>query len=154
MKRTLATTLTTLLLSVIMLVGATPVSVGATEAKADITSESIFRAVNNIRVENGLQALKVDTSLVRAAQIRAEEASIVWSHTRPNGTSCFTVCENAYGENLAFTYEDDVVTDVINMWMNSLSHRDNILFSEFETMGIATYVADNGDVYVAQIFGY
>lgn len=51
-----------------------------------------------------LPALAIDKNLEQAAIQRAAELAIFYSHTRPNGTSCFTVNGSVYGENIAAGY--------------------------------------------------
>lgn len=124
-------------------------------AKADaavlINTRMLTAQVNDVRVENGKQALKVDQRLVEAAKIRAREAASAWSHTRPDGTDYYTVDPSVvYGENLAFTEDVD---EVVDLWMDSPGHADNILYDSFKTTGIGCYV-DGNTIYVAQLFGY
>ncbi|MBR1731372.1 MAG: hypothetical protein IJ725_02925, partial [Ruminococcus sp.] len=64
-------------------------------------ANSVLKLVNQQRAANGLSALVMDRELVDGAMIRAAECKVSFSHTRPNGTSCFTaynwqsvVCEN------------------------------------------------------------
>ena len=58
------------------------------------------------------------------ARVRAAESSLVVSHTRPNGKSCFSVQSpggvSSYGEVLAFNSSSDVV-DGINQWYREKS---------------------------------
>ena len=51
----------------------------------------VLELVNIERENAGLEPLELDEDLVRLANIRAEEIVENFSHTRPNGTSCFTV---------------------------------------------------------------
>ena len=51
----------------------------------------VIRLVNEIRTEQGLPALTTNSSLSNAAALRAEEIVTLYSHTRPDGSSCFTV---------------------------------------------------------------
>ena len=77
------------------------------------TSESsyvneVLRLVNRERAANGLAAVSLDKSLCDAAQIRATEIKSSFSHTRPDGSSCFTVLSElginygGAGENIAY----------------------------------------------------
>ncbi len=103
--------------------------------------------------EAGLPALEVTDQLTSAAEIRAEEESVKWSHERPDGTQFYTVDEeNVYGENLAEVHDltyDELVGD---MWMNSASHRANIMGS-YTKVGVGTYASVSGGAYVAMMFG-
>ncbi len=133
------------LLVALMLVGAAPV--GATE-KSDT-----YVAINNIRRDAGENALKVDKQLEECAVIRAKEASKRWSHTRPDGRAFNTVnAKIVYGENLVFV--SDITEDIVDLWMESPAHADNILYPDFKTTGIGYYTADDGTIYTCQLFGY
>lgn len=111
-----------------------------------------FDQINAIRVENGLNELIWDNNLETVANVRSKEISIVFSHTRPNGKAWYTVNSTIQGgENLAYGFS--TATDVVDGWMDSPSHRDNILYDEFRTIAISVYKVD-GNYYWAQAFGY
>lgn len=116
----------------------------------------VLNLVNEIRINNGLKPLILDSQLNSAAHVRAIECGELYSHTRPNGTSCFTAFDEAgiddwknRGENLA----EDFTTaeEVVSAWMNSPAHRKNILNKDYEYIGIA-FVQVNGHSYWAQEF--
>lgn len=108
--------------------------------------------VNEIRAENGLDELSWDTNLESVANVRASEISKNFSHTRPNGKQWYTVNSKIQGgENLAFGFDN--AEDVVDAWMNSPTHRDNILYDEFEKVAISIYEED-GTYYFAQEYGY
>jgi len=107
----------------------------------------VLDIVNNERTENGLAPLTMDKGLMDAAEIRANEIVSLFSHTRPDGTSCFTVLTSDYqygssGENIAAGQQS--AADVMNSWMNSPGHRANILKGDFQSIGIAcVYVPES-----------
>ena len=110
--------------------------------------------VNRERAANGLSPLKYSDKLSEAALVRAEEIQSAFSHTRPNGTRCFTAMTEAginyqsAGENIAYGQRNP--EEVMNSWMNSSGHRANILGS-YEYIGIGvTY--KNGTYYWSQFF--
>ena len=96
-------------------------------AAADSSSESAslrsdalraYNLVNEEREDAGLSDLTWSSNLETTAAVRAEEASVSFSHTRPNGTQWYTVNSKIMGgENLAWgqTSAKQVVTE----WMNS-----------------------------------
>ncbi|MBQ8134262.1 MAG: hypothetical protein IJ192_07660 [Clostridia bacterium] len=106
--------------------------------------DAVYKELNSIneqRVKAGANLLLLDSELVFAAMIRAEEIETQYSHTRPDGTSCFTVLDEycidyntTTGENIAmgFTSIDTVMT----AWMNSKGHRENILSKSYTKVGI------------------
>ena len=88
--------------------------------------------VNKERAKVGLNPLKEIDILVKAADVRAKEISVLFSHTRPNGERCFTAFYEAgvpdltwKAENIAFGF--DTPERVVEAWMNSEGHRTNIL---------------------------
>lgn len=100
----------------------------------------VIRLVNEERAKQGLPALKTTDALTRAAQVRADELLTLFSHTRPDGRSCFTalgeagVSYRAAGENIAMGYPTPAA--VVEGWMNSPGHRANILNGSYTTIGV------------------
>lgn len=129
----------------------------------NILPDEVFELTNNERVQNGLKPLKRSVKLDDAA---LERAKVIiefdeWAHeATKSGVPYTEAIKKAnywnihYGENLAngqYTSEE-----VVNGWMNSDSHRANILDKKFQEVGIATYSGQlNGfsTVVTVQIFG-
>lgn len=117
----------------------------------------ILQLVNSYRAENGVAPLTLDSELCSAAFVRATEIKTSFSHTRPNGQSCFTalsemgISYNGAGENIA--YGQSTADEVMTAWMNSQGHRANILNSAFKKLGVGVY-RNNGVLYWAQFFTY
>lgn len=131
------------------------------EDSADFLSSDarqILSLVNAYRAENGIAPVKADVTVQKAAQLRAEELPISFSHTRPNGSRCFTALEEVgasyqgAGENIAAGQTSP--EEVMNDWMNSDGHRANILNEAFTTLGIGVYTDANGRIYRTQMFTY
>lgn len=103
------------------------------------TELEVIELVNKERMANGRRPVSFTDKMQQAVHIRKEEVKSYYSHTRPDGTSCFTVFDevgvNAYGagENIAGGYSTPAA--VMNGWMNSTGHRSNILDSSFSHMG-------------------
>lgn len=110
----------------------------------------VLDKVNEQRAANGLSKLTMDKDLLDIAMFRACETSVFWGHDRPDGTSCFTASTKMYGENIAMGYAD--ADKVMNGWMNSEGHRNNILGANYKSIGIGC-VTVNGGVYWVQCFG-
>ena len=111
--------------------------------------------VNRERAANGLSPLKYSDRLSEPALVRAKEIQSSFSHTRPNGSKCFTAITEAgityrtAGENIAYGQRNP--EEVMNAWMNSSGHRANILGANYEYIGIGvTY--QNGIYYWSQFF--
>lgn len=107
----------------------------------------------------GLKALTRDTALEKTAKIRAKEAWTMYyakgraTHTRPNGSSCFTAYPASLkykGENLAWgqTSSNAVILNPTWGWAETNAkysgqgHRRNMLDNKFTKVGIACYVKD------------
>lgn len=113
--------------------------------------EKIFETVNKQRRDNGLSELKYDVSLQAGALQRSAEITVLWSHTRPDGTKWKTAAADCNGENIAYGYKN--ADAVMTGWMNSEGHRDNILKSDFTRIGIGA-VEVGGLMYWVQLFGF
>ena len=116
----------------------------------------ILKLVNAEREKEGLSQLILSQELMRASSIRENELTTLYSHTRPNGESCFTAINKTYGnvgENIAAGYTS--TTDVMNGWMNSTGHRANILNSNFKRLGAGYSYSSNTyyEHYWVQMFG-
>lgn len=111
-----------------------------TPVNAPTYAAQILAFVNQTRAEYGLAPLELHTELLKAADIRAREIAQVFSHNRPDGSSCFTVleeCDLAYrtaGENIAQGYASP--QEVMKGWMSSEGHRANILNGGFSMLGV------------------
>lgn len=117
-----------------------------------VEAAEVFAQINQVRMEIGLPELAWSDELAVAAEVRAQEIHQSFSHTRPDGSPWWTVdSENIYGENIAKGYQS--ADSVVTAWMESSDHKENILYSGFETIGIAVYSVD-GKWYWAQEFGY
>jgi uncharacterized protein YkwD len=111
---------------------------------------------NAQRAAAGCKPLRVDPRLNRSAQRHSENMAGqgFFSHNDPNGNG-FADRERSAGyqatggENIARGYGSPA--EVMRIWMNSPSHRENILRCEFTTIGIG-YVS--GGNYWTQNFGY
>lgn len=127
-----------------------------TSAEEEYIAE-VLRLVNIERKNAGLSALTADAGLNKAAKVRAKELPTLFSHTRPDGTSCFTVLDEqsvkygAAAENIAAGYATPQA--VVNGWMNSSGHRANILNGKYTKLGVGVVFTDDGyGVYWAQVF--
>ena len=119
-------------------------------------AEAVTSLVNAARQDAGLSELELDADLCAAAQARAQEIAQSFSHTRPDGSSCFTILEEfgisyrAAGENIAMGQRTP--EEVMDGWMNSSGHRANILNGTFTSIGVGCYVDGAGAAHWVQIF--
>ena len=104
----------------------------------------VLQLVNEERAKVGALPLKLAKDLSSSAYVRARELPIKFSHTRPDGSKCFTAMPqigHMLGENLAGGQKTP--KDVVQAWMNSKTHRDNILNKTFTELGVAYYYKSN-----------
>lgn len=106
----------------------------------------ILRLTNVERQKMGLSPLRADFALSEAAAIRVDEATKVYSHTRPDGTPYYTALRGIKyrqaGENLQAGAATPA--EAVRQWMNSPAHRENILHKDYNALGIGyIYVADS-----------
>ena len=113
-------------------------------------AQELLDLVNAERAKNGLSALELgDANLNAAAEKRADEVAHTASHTRPDGTNCFSVLsecgvdEKGQGENIG--WGEATPEEVFESWMASESHRANILNPNATKMGVGYCFDANSD---------
>jgi hypothetical protein len=109
----------------------------------DITVEKLFEDTNIQRQKNGLEPLTYNKQLSDAAYAKAQDMfrKDYWAHYSPDGKTPWdfilaTKYQYQYaGENLAknFLFSQNVV----DAWMQSPTHRENLLRKEFTEVGYA-----------------
>ena len=102
------------------------------------------------RAKNGLPALTMDTGLLETAMVRAGDQAVLFSHTRPDGASCFSADKNMIAENIAINQTTS--ESVMDSWMNSTGHRENILDEDYTSIGVGCFYI-NGTYTWVQCFG-
>lgn len=128
----------------------------------DITIDKLYQLTNEVRKKYGLPSLRYNKNLEQAAYQKAQDMfrKNYWAHFGPDGTTPWQfILQNGYqyqfaGENLAknFLFSNGV----IDAWMNSPSHRENILKKEYQDVGFAVVNGVlNGEetTLVVQMFG-
>lgn len=116
-------------------------------------AQEVIALLNKERKNAGLGTLKIDYALTEAAKIRADEATVSFSHTRPDGNPFWTVDASCvYGENLAYGTRLSPQNAHAG-WMASKTHKDNLLKPGYKTIGVAAYKIGNL-IYYCELFGY
>ncbi len=116
---------------------------------------------NEKRQSQNLAILTVNPVLNKAAEMKAEDMAIngYFAHTSPEGkTPWYWLEQVGYqyqyaGENLAINFSDS--KDVTNAWMASLSHKANIVKTDYTEIGtgIATGIYEgHKTIFVVQIY--
>ena len=129
---------------------------------SEITVTQLLDLTNQQRSSNGKKPLVINEKLSQAAKAKADYMFLknFWAHTAPDGTQPwdFILKQNydySYaGENLArnFYYSKEVV----EAWMNSPSHKENLLSENYDEVGFAVQngVLDGYETtLVVQFFG-
>lgn len=109
----------------------------------DITTEKILVLVNEKRMEANLPELKMSQELSIAATQKAADmfTKNYWAHVSPTGVTPWVFINGAgynyvyAGENLARSFDN--ARQVVDAWMESPTHRANILKKEYTDIGLA-----------------
>lgn len=113
-----------------------------------ITIENLLTAHNEYRQDSGVGLLRLNSLLNESAKKKAEVmvATQCWSHYCPPGKSPWDFFDDAQydyiyaGENLAEGYYS--IDNLMQAWINSKTHRDNIVKSEFTEVGFSIIYSD------------
>lgn len=134
-----------------------PVSIHASE----ITGQNVFKAVNEVRKEQGLSKLNPNPKLVKAAQDKANDMAFkgYFAHKYEGKNLRYFIQKAGYrysiaGENLGVEFTS--AEDLLESWMNSKTHKGVILNPKYKDtgIGIARGKLDGKDVvFVVQMFG-
>jgi uncharacterized protein YkwD len=109
---------------------------------SEITAQKVLNQTNQQRQNNGLPVLKYNSVLSDSATRKAQDmfANNYWAHNSPAGKVPWDFFkESGYkytvaGENLARDFYD--TSSLLKAWMNSPTHRDNIVNSKYQEIGI------------------
>jgi hypothetical protein len=130
---------------------------------SDLTTDNILNAVNQERLANNLPALNLDNRLANAAQYKADDMQgrHYFSHTDPEGNYIWNkIVSEGYtpylqlGENLAIEFYS--TESLMSAWMNSPTHRANILTEGFKDQGMGLNFGQGTNTYgsaIANTFG-
>ncbi len=129
---------------------------------AEVLPSILVDMTNNSRSSAGISHLSRSSILDQAAQMKANDMAEFgyFSHTSPYGVTPWNWFKKAgynfiyAGENLAINFSESL--DVNNAWLDSPTHKANILNDKFTEIGIATkegYYNGLPTVYVVQMFG-
>lgn len=110
---------------------------------SDITVQDVVVQTNQKRTELGLHPLTLNTQLSAAALAKAQDMldNQYWAHTSPSGKQPWDFMKAANyhyrvaGENLARDFYH--TSDMVAAWMASPTHKDNILSSQYQQIGVA-----------------
>lgn len=129
---------------------------------ANVSTDELLILTNQKRQENGLSPLSLNGQLNSAAQNKANDmlSKNYWAHIAPDGTTPWYFIKNTgytyiyAGENLARGYNS--AGDVLNAWLASPTHRENIMSSKYNNVGFAVVTGNltgEDTVLVVEMFG-
>lgn len=108
--------------------------------------EEMIRLTNEERVRNGLSELEVSERLMSGADIRADECTISFSHTRPNGGDPI-----GSAEILAAT-SGLSASRAVDDWIQSAAHHKIMLNSKYNYIGVGVAQGTDGRYYYVELF--
>jgi uncharacterized protein YkwD len=149
----------------VVLLGGCALAASAGDAdKMKLTPEEqrVLDSTNEVRKKEGLQPLRINPLLVEAArkhsqmmamrsQLEHEFDGIGLDKRLKKVGYKF----NAYGENILYTVKSGVEAANIAMekWLDSKTHRGNILAKDYTEVGIGMAINEKGVIYFTQDFG-
>jgi hypothetical protein len=115
----------------------------------NVSPSELLDATNKERASDSKSALRLNTQLSSAAQAKAQDMASrnYWSHNTPDGSPPWTfIIDHGYqyqkaGENLAYGFTNS--SDIVAGWMNSPTHRANVLDNDFVDVGFGTATSSN-----------
>lgn len=120
--------------------------------------KEVLNLVNAERTKQGLSALTLDYQLSNVATIKSQDMinKNYFDHNSPTYGSPFDMMKQfgisykSAGENIAMGQKTP--QEVVNAWMKSKGHRDNILNANFTNLGVGVAKDSNGTIYWTQMF--
>ncbi len=141
-----------------------PTPKGTLAYATEISTNNLLQATNHERVINSQSVLSLNQRLNNAAQAKANDMieRNYWSHNTPDGQEPWVFISNAgydyqkAGENLAYGFATS--TETVTGWMNSPSHRQNMLDSNYVEVGFgfansSNYNSSGPETVVVAMYG-
>ena len=129
----------------------------AAQPNADMAAE-LLKLVNTYRVGKGLDTLKTNFFVMRAAQKHSNDMAtqkVPFGHdgfdSRMDKIAGQVHPANAFAENVAFGA--NTAKEAMDMWLNSEGHRQNIE-GKYSITGIGIVKGTDGNLYFTEIFVY
>lgn len=146
------------------------------QVNSTAVEREIHDRVNERRADRGLDPLAWDSTVASVSRAHSKDMADrgYFSHTTPEGDGprdryrevgqgCY-----AYGENIAmswagrpvdtgdqtvtYTSDEALAEGLVTQWMESPSHRANMLNDRWESGGVGVYVTDDGQVFATHNF--
>ena len=105
-----------------------------TEEEIREMEEEVVRLVNEERAKYGLEPLQIDENLMQSSRTKSNDMATknYSDHIDPNGYIMYK--DLNVGENIAFGFSNG--NGAINWWLNSKTHRENILNPDYKYIGV------------------
>lgn len=134
-------------------------STGEKETSSELSAfeQEVVKLTNAEREKQGLAALKIDTELSKVARAKSQDMkdNNYFDHNSPTYGSPFDMMKKfgisytTAGENIA--QGQQTPEEVVQAWMDSQGHRENIMNSSFTHIGVG-YV-ESGNYWTQQFIG-
>lgn len=121
----------------------------------------LHSAVNSVRAERHLVSLTRHASLDEVARAHSQDMATrrYLSHDNPDGENPVDRLQRGTtpefslaGENVGLTTRAVPNREILNGWMHSPVHRDNLLAPAWNATGIGIAAADDGRLYYTQVY--
>jgi uncharacterized protein YkwD len=137
----------------------------------------IHERVNEIRTRNGTSALGHNETVASVSRAHSEDMDdrSYFDHVNPDGEYPWDRYDDVaggtcrtYGENIAMNWigrrvqtsdgievydtNEEVADAIVDQWMNSSGHRQNILADQWDREGLGVYITSDGQVFATQNF--
>lgn len=141
--KNLATLILLVIISSTLLISVRKAAPNVLGIATDISVDGLFSSTNQKRQEEGVSPLTINPQLSQIAAAKAADmfARDYWAHNAPDGTTPWVFFQNVgyryiyAGENLAKDFNDS--KGVVDAWMASSSHRENMLSAKYDEVGFA-----------------
>lgn len=137
----------------------------------------VHEEVNDRRTEHDLDRIAWDSTVASVSRAHSRDMADrdYFSHTNPEGEGPYDRYRavdrgcRGYGENIAMTWagrpvdtgdgdaetyvtEEEIAESLVEQWMNSQGHRENILRPEWDSGGVGVYATDDGQLFATHNF--
>ena len=117
----------------------------------------VFDLLNKARTDAGLSKLSADATLFKVARLKAQDMvkNSYFSHTSPTYGSPFKMMKSygvsykVAGENIA---GNPSLQDAVTSWLNSATHKQNILSNSYNYIGIGIEKSDTYGYVISTMF--
>ena len=119
-----------------------------------VRAHSIVLKINEVRAQHGLKPVTENPALNNIAQNWADHVCQTDNlHHRPEHWKAYPAELPPGGENVLQAWDDYSDAQLVQLWVNSPSHREILLDPEAKTVGTGIAVNPQGKLFAVQNFG-